>query len=114
MIIQVRGFSVLGPSDIVSVRCPACKRQGTFNSFGSVNDIAIGNQAPPIIMGQRMCPNPECQAHLFFVCKGGKVLISYPPELIDFDPVNLPPPWSRHFKRRLAATRTGVSLLVQL
>jgi hypothetical protein len=42
-------------------------------------------------MGQRRCPNPECQAHLFFAHQNGKIVVSYPPELIDFDPVNLPP-----------------------
>ncbi len=40
--------------------------------------------------GQRRCPNPDCNAHLFVVLDGGKVVISYPPETIDFDTTNLP------------------------
>ena len=74
----------------VRVRCPVCKRQGSFESLNNVFDLVLQNISPPVLAGQRRCPNPECQAHLFFVQQGEKVLVSYPPELIDFDPVNLP------------------------
>ena len=75
---------------VVRVCCPACKRQGTFDSFQNVLDLVIQNLSPLVITGQRRCPNPECNAHLFFASQGAKIVASYPPELIDFDPVNLP------------------------
>jgi len=53
-------------------------------------DLVIQNISPPVTTGQRRCPNPECQALLFFALQNGKILVSYPPELLDFDPVNLP------------------------
>ena len=73
----------------VSVRCPACKRQGTFDPLTNVHDLFL-QEAPQTTLGQRKCPNPECRAHLFFAIQDGKVVVSYPPQLIDFDPVNLP------------------------
>lgn len=73
----------------VSVRCPACKRQGTFDTLANIMDLNIQNAS--ILAGQRRCPNPECHAHLFFAHQNGKILVSYPPELLDFDPINLPP-----------------------
>jgi hypothetical protein len=56
----------------------------------NIHDLVIQNLSPNVTMGQRRCPNPECYAHLFFAHQNGKLLVSYPPELIDFDPVNLP------------------------
>lgn len=75
---------------VVRVRCPSCKRQGTFDSLTNIMDSVIQNISPPVTTGQRRCPNPECQALLFFALQNGKILVSYPPELLDFDPVNLP------------------------
>jgi len=75
----------------VRARCPSCKRQGTFDYLTNVYDLVIQNLSPQVTTGQRRCPNPECQALLFFAQQNGKTLISYPPELIDFDSVNLPP-----------------------
>ena len=43
-----------------------------------------------LIAGQRRCPDPECHAHLFFIAAGGKLLATYPPEMIDFDSTGLP------------------------
>src|SRR5260370_23053412 len=75
----------------VRARCPSCKRLGTFDYLTNVFDLVIQNLSPQVTTGQRRCPNPECQALLFFAQQNGKTLISYPPELIDFDSVNLPP-----------------------
>ncbi len=75
---------------VVRVRCPSCKRQGTFDGLPNIMDLVIQNISPPVTTGQRRCPNPECQALLFFALQNGKILVSYPPELLDFDPVNLP------------------------
>jgi hypothetical protein len=43
-------------------------------------------------VGHRMCPNPECRAHLFVALRGKDLLISYPPERIDFDSTRVPTP----------------------
>jgi hypothetical protein len=48
----------------------------------------IGNG---IRAGYRRCPDPVCNALLFFVT-APKGLITYPPERIDFDATNVPPP----------------------
>jgi hypothetical protein len=79
------------PSPVaVQVRCPGCKQQGTFDSITNVMDLVIQNISPSVTMGQRRCPNPQCQAHLFFAYQNGRTVIAYPPERLDFDPVNLP------------------------
>jgi len=88
---QVVNFAHNPSWAVVRVRCPACKRQGTFDPLPNIYDLAIQNISPPVTTGQRRCPNPECQALLFFAQQNGKILVSYPPELLDFDPVNLPP-----------------------
>ncbi|HTQ62535.1 MAG TPA: DUF4145 domain-containing protein [Candidatus Solibacter sp.] len=86
----------------ISVRCPACKRQGTFDPLTNIFDVVIQNFTPPVVSGQRTCPNPECQALLFFVRQGEKILVSYPPELVDFDPVNLPAPVLSAFEEAIS------------
>jgi hypothetical protein len=79
------------PSPVaVQVRCPACKQQGTFDPFTNVFDLVIQNISPNVTLGQRRCPNPQCQAHLFFAHQNGRTVVAYPPERLDFDPVNLP------------------------
>jgi Domain of unknown function (DUF4145) len=42
--------------------------------------------------GMRQCPNPECRSLVFTVVKNGKLEASYPPQVIDFDSTDLPPP----------------------
>src|SRR5438445_6670884 len=87
----VKNFTFNQQPVVVSARCPACKHRGTFDPLQNIHDLPIQNLAPQVTTGQRRCPNPECQAHLFFASQNGKLIVSYPPELIDFDPVNLPP-----------------------
>jgi hypothetical protein len=42
-------------------------------------------------LGVRRCPNPACYALLFVVADSdNKLLVSYPPERLDFDSTNLP------------------------
>src|SRR5258708_12403610 len=56
----------------------------------NISDLVIQNLSPAVTMGQRRCPDPQCQAHLFFAHQNGRIVIAYPPERLDFDPVNLP------------------------
>ncbi len=43
-------------------------------------------------MGQRECPDGECRTHVFFVVEQStnQLVVSYPPERLDFDATNLP------------------------
>lgn len=83
----------------VNMRCPRCRKEGVFHAFagkdavwdihrkttaGTVSDGAIE-------IGCRRCPNRECNAFAFVVIHRGKLLRSYPSEVIDFDSTNLPP-----------------------
>jgi hypothetical protein len=77
---------VLGRAPTVKARCPSCGRLGTFDDVG-VNDLQPGEGW---WLGQRVCPNDGCKAHVFFVMKGQNLLATYPPQRIDFDRENIP------------------------
>ncbi len=79
-----------GSSATVSIRCPACKQRGTFERIPNINDLRLTGHHPPVVVGQRRCPNPDCYAHLFFASQGDETLVSYPAERIDFDTTNVP------------------------
>lgn len=51
--------------------------------------IAGRQTATGMLVGLRVCPNLECRSVLFFV-RQGKEVTCLPPEVIDFDPSNLP------------------------
>ena len=70
----------------ISVKCPHCGHNGTFESIGS--DIKVGNK----IFGIRRCPNGKCFGHLYFVYDDyyGQILITYPSDTIPFDKENVP------------------------
>ncbi|HAL28134.1 MAG TPA: hypothetical protein DCP25_15560 [Chloroflexi bacterium] len=72
----------------VSLRCPACGQNGTFESVGVADAWLSANQ---VGVGSRRCPNMRCRAHIFVVYDTiGQVSVSYPPEVIDFDSTNVP------------------------
>lgn len=73
----------------LSIRCPSCKQIGTFSTIGQ--DLTFhDNENGNIVVGQRVCPNSSCRAHLFVVVKNNTLFVSYPPERIDFDSTNVP------------------------
>jgi hypothetical protein len=77
----------------VSLRCPACRRDVTFESLGYSDAIIAVEGEGRFRTGQRRCGNPDCRAHLFVVMDWGKdraVVATYPPETIDFDPSDVP------------------------
>lgn len=83
------------PPNVINLRCPACRHAGTFYGFPAIADLhwyeTTGpNRARPIAAGVRLCPNPECRGVVFVVQSGGRLIESFPPERIDFDPSNLP------------------------
>jgi Domain of unknown function (DUF4145) len=87
LILTVDSSSTTNTATSISICCPNCHRQGTFEAIG-VNDLFEPNARA--LFGQRRCPNPACHTHIFFVTKEGKLLVTYPTEKIDFDTVNLP------------------------
>ena len=75
----------------LSVRCPACKQQGTLDPFNTPDfATTVPGTAGQFIFGQRRCPNPNCHKHIFVIANSGKVVLSYPPERLDFDSTNIP------------------------
>src|ERR1017187_8717284 len=91
----------VGPTTVIAMRCPACKQIGTFdplyaddNRQSGMVDLGLANRGTKLLFGQRACPNPNCQAHVFFVYDISKLqlALSYPAELIDFDSTKVPQP----------------------
>ena len=78
-----------GSRVVVRARCPACRQRAVFDNVGPDQNLD-SHSSIPLIAGQRRCPDPECHAHLFFVRSDGKLLVTYPPETIDFDATDLP------------------------
>lgn len=82
----------------ISMRCPACRQQGTFAPLGGRFpwDIAVGGSSPAVHLGHRRCPNPACALHVFAVFNPrtahtpAKIVVSYPAERIDFDSSGVP------------------------
>jgi hypothetical protein len=88
-------------STVVSLRCPACKQIGTFDPIfptgqarqNGLPDLSLMFQGKPaLILGQRVCPNPQCETHVFFVYDSQKsqIAVSHPAERIDFDTTSIP------------------------
>jgi hypothetical protein len=88
MNIKVTGVSPQAPNWVVKLRCPSCRLRGAFENLGG-NDIAI---PPKTLAGYRKCPDPACQALVFFAAdmQTREIQFSYPAERIDFDAVNIP------------------------
>lgn len=78
----------------VSLRCPACRRDVTFESLGYSDAIIHVEGEGRFRAGQRQCGNPDCRAHLFVVLQhvpGGAILkATYPAETLDFDASDIP------------------------
>ena len=100
MIFKCVNFSAIDPATVISLRCPSCRQRGTFETI-KVSDLQNNtgeglNIKDQIfyIHGQRRCPNPECKAHIFFVYAANQkqLLLTFPPEFIDFDATDLPTP----------------------
>ncbi len=73
---------------LVTLTCPACGNDGTFNRIDKVSDIFITDVA---YLVQRICPNPKCCCHLFIVLdESFELVASFPPQLIDFEKQNIP------------------------
>jgi hypothetical protein len=86
-----KGLHTAEPNLIVSMRCPSCRHLGLFEMRQPANDILVNSDGVDLRLGQRLCPNIECRAQVFVVLdKNGRLVASYPPELVDFDSSDLP------------------------
>lgn len=85
----IKAFAIAnGGGAPVSARCPTCRQLGTFEVIGQ--DLRITSQNPPLSVGHRRCPNPQCRTHIFVVMEGSRLAAVYPPLRVDFDATNLP------------------------
>jgi len=60
----------------------------------------------PTVFGQRLCPDPECNTHVFFI-KQEEDLVTYPAEHINFDPKGIPKPILRALEEATACHANG-------
>ena len=72
--ISSEGLALAGPR--VTARCPSCDHEAVFEAFEEVKDLLYRGR----VYGQRRCPNPECNAHLFFIGKEGQRVATFPPQ----------------------------------
>ena len=99
MIIKTAGTSnITDSTTVINLRCPACRQLGTFQAFTKLPDLLVsvyaqeGKSSTPYTIGQRKCPNTNCNSHIFMAYDQStqKVVITYPAERIDFDSANIP------------------------
>jgi hypothetical protein len=89
----------------VQMRCPYCRKEGTFDvRTGDLEITLIGNQPTGDVTGERLCPNPTCRGLVYVVYTYAteEIVVSYPPELIDFDATNLPSEVSKPLEEAVA------------
>ncbi len=74
----------------VVTTCPVCGNGATFLPLTD-NDLHFRDNGRPkdYTVGHRLCPNPECQAYLFFCKPEYDALITYPSLRIDFKADNI-------------------------
>lgn len=95
----------------VSLRCPHCGHQGTFDHISQSLDVVASEQggSPARRLMIRRCPNPECFGMIFVVgYKHGALVESvYPPTLFDFEPEGLPPAVLAAFEEAVKCEAAG-------
>lgn len=97
---QTGGASVQDAGYVVTARCPHCSHNSIFEIPPGARDMQCSqpvlNGVPVAtgrswLLGQRICPNPACRGHVFFVADPNQgVLFMSPPEVIDFDQEGVP------------------------
>lgn len=88
MLFTINGGHSQTTGAVVSLRCPGCRQQGTFEALGNIPDMSFGPKH--MVFGQRRCPNDKCRTHVFFALESGKLMVSYPAERLDFDASGVP------------------------
>jgi hypothetical protein len=73
-------------AETINLRCPHCGHNGAFGNVGQ-NDVSDG----VMVFGVRRCPNLSCEGIVFVVNNHvGDDIITFPPEVLDFDASNIP------------------------
>lgn len=81
----------------ISLRCPHCRHIGSFvqlveGACWQKEVIRNGRDGVSRIIGNiRRCPNPTCQSIVFTLENEREKMVSFPPELIEFDESYVPP-----------------------
>src|SRR5271167_3176101 len=97
---------------VVNLRCPACRRLGTFNGWQNIHDLITQisvqgqggqRQLAPCRSGVRICPNPDCHEIVFVTLDNDGNLLTYPPERIDFEPTDIPQKILASFEEAITA-----------
>lgn len=79
------------PAPDLRIRCPGCLYLVTLGGFFPNGDMRLISPEQPVLMaGYRFCPNLECKQFVFVIYNPDEVLLTYPPERIDFDATNIP------------------------
>jgi hypothetical protein len=93
----------------VSLRCPSCRQNGTFDlAQPEVKDLVDIERDRAYL--QRRCPNPRCRAHVFVVMGANrKVLSVYPPEVVDFESAAIPDQIAASFEQALRCKSIGAN-----
>jgi hypothetical protein len=105
--------SSVGPinTTVVNLRCPRCRHAGAFHPVmqHDVQWAARGETGGAVVCsaGPRQCPNQECKCLIFVVLKMGKLIQTFPPEVIDFDSTNLPAPILASLEEAIKAHSAG-------
>lgn len=77
---------------IVSLRCPYCGREGSFEGVGVQDRIGrnqVGDKISAYNLGIRRCPYPQCYGAIFYQVYGDEIT-TYPAQRIDFDTTDIP------------------------
>lgn len=105
-----RGFESWNPSP-TSLRCPICRQRGVFEHTDAVNvkDLRLLNQdGEQFLVGHRFCPDFNCRTHVLIILDHhGRLIASFPPELIDFDSKNVPKTVSEALEEALSCHAHG-------
>jgi hypothetical protein len=107
------GMSQETPRPPVSIRCPHCRELASFNLVGNSQSYRKNGKVGPnavvgtFYAGVRICPNVQCKGLVFVIEDGGKIHEIEPPQLLDFNPENLPPRLQQTLKEAVACHGAG-------
>lgn len=102
MIFFANSLAAVTNRDRVPLRCPECRQLGIFEPIGDQAVPGRSQSGQIALLGQRRCPNPGCLAHVFVAwSQQGGVVVSYPPQRIDFDASSIPGPVVNAFEEAI-------------
>jgi hypothetical protein len=87
----------------IVVKCPECGHGGTFDKIEVSQQDIITNDNK-FIVGQRVCPNPACLLHIFFIHQRVEnKTFTFPNLKIDFDSKSIPEKIKISFEQAIGA-----------